>query len=125
MDLVALKKHSLTRAIRAARRCPAEEEWLANITNLPWADRMSLLGARIWKDAAWRGQHSAQALGAFLALRLSLRTQRRHRQSGGRSETADGQWERRQHAGTRRRPSVHSNSEFRPFFRMSSVSAIE
>jgi hypothetical protein len=51
------------------------------------------------KTRSGAGQHSAQALGAVLAVRLSLRTQRCHRQSGGRSETANGQRERRQHAG--------------------------
>ena len=55
------------------------------------------------KTRSGAGQHSTQALGAVLAFRLSLRTQRCHRQSSGRSETANGQRERRQHAGARRR----------------------
>jgi hypothetical protein len=36
-------------------------------------------------------------------LELSLRTQRCHRRSGGRSETANGRRERRQHADTQAR----------------------
>src|SRR5260370_37489947 len=131
MDLVPLKKHGLTPAqFEQLADVPPEEEWLANITNLK--TRRAYKGRctgvyRVYRfaglhEATFRrpvayyflaqghgktrsgaGHHSAQALGAVLALRLSLRTQRCHRQSGGRSETANGQRERRQHAAARRR----------------------
>jgi hypothetical protein len=83
MDLVPLKKHSLTRAqFEQLADVPPEEEWLANITNLKTRrtykedvrefiaftalqDYMGLrsvgrshiiAGARTWKDAVWRRQ---------------------------------------------------------------------
>src|SRR6266404_5277871 len=112
MDLVPLKKHSLTPAqFEQLADVPPEEEWLANITNLktrraykedvPGVHRVyrfaGLYGATFRRPVAYHclaqghgktrsgaGQYSAQAFGAVLALRLPLRTQRCHRQSGGR-----------------------------------------
>jgi hypothetical protein len=118
MDLVPLKKHSLTRAqFEQLADVPPEEEWLANITNLKTrrAYKEDVRVYRVYRfaglyEATFRrpvayyflaqghgktrsgaGHRSAQALGAVLALRLPLRTQRCHRQSGGRSETPNGQ----------------------------------
>src|ERR1700730_15686158 len=80
MDLVPLKKHSLTRAqFEQLADVPPEEEWLANITNLKTrraykedvrefiaftalqdymrlrsVGRSHIPGARTWKDAVWR-----------------------------------------------------------------------
>jgi hypothetical protein len=81
MDLVPLKKHSLTPAqFEQLADIPPEEEWLANITNLkraglirkmygslsrlplcriiwgyvPQRGRISSPGAGTWKDAVWR-----------------------------------------------------------------------
>src|SRR5258708_18689201 len=127
MGLVPLKKHSLTPAeFEQLADVPPEEEWLANITNLKTRQAykedvrefIAFTGLQNYMRLTFRspvayyflaqghgktrsgaGHHSAQALCAVLALRLSLRTQRCHRQSGGRSETANGQRERRQHAG--------------------------
>src|ERR1700739_3670020 len=101
MDLVQLKKHSLTPAqFERLADVPPEEEWLANITNLK-TRRAYKEDVREFIAFTGLQDYMRQALGAVLALRLSQRTQRCHRQSGGRSETANGQRERRQHPGTR------------------------
>ena len=110
---------------------PPELEWLANITNAKTrraykndvsefsaftglrqpAELRTITRAHViaWrKDLEARAlapvQHPAQALGAVVAVRLSLRAQRRRRQSGRRRQAADGQRQRRQHAGARRCP---------------------
>src|SRR6267142_423520 len=104
MDLVPLKKHSLTPAqFEQLADVPPEEEWLANITNLKTRraykedvrEFIAFTALRGLYEATFRrpvayhflaqghgktrsgaGHHSAQALGAVLALRLPLRTQR-------------------------------------------------
>ena len=72
------------------------------------------LAQRPRSPPARRHQHPAQTLGAVLAVRLSLRAQRRRRQSGRRRQAADGQRQRRQHAGARRRARPASCSMRRP-----------
>ena len=97
---------------------PPEIEWLANITNpktrraykIDVSEFSAFTGLRRSRGAAHRHprprhrlaqgprgarlvarQHPAQALGAVLAVRLSLRAQRGRRQSGRRRQAADGE----------------------------------
>jgi group II intron reverse transcriptase/maturase len=66
-----------------------------------WARGAALRGPThviAWRkdlEARWSVtiQHPAQALGAVFPVRLSLRAQRRVRQSGRRREAADGEWQ--------------------------------
>ena len=118
-DLVPAKPRSLTRAqYGQLADVPPELEWLANITNAKTrraykndvAEFSAFTGLRepaelrtvtrshviAWrKDLESRGlrryQHPAETLGVVVAVRLSLRTERRRRQSGGRRQAADVQ----------------------------------
>jgi integrase/recombinase XerD len=120
-DLVAVEKSALTPAqfVQLAE-VPPELEWLANITNpktrrayrndvsefsafaglrgpaeLRTVTRAHVIAWRKDLEARWSVtiQHPAQALGAVFPVRLSLRAQRRVRQSGRRREAADGEWQ--------------------------------
>ena len=118
MQLVPLKKQSLTRAqFEQLADVPPEEEWLANITNVKTRraykndvrEFIALHGAARLEELrtvtrahviAWRKDlerrdlsrcrrhHPPQALGALLAVRLPLRAQRSRRQSRRRRQAA-------------------------------------
>ena len=115
----AVRKRALTPAQYGdLADVPPELEWLANITNKKTRRAYKIDVERILRlrrpdgtrAAAHRdprprhrlaqgsggpravaGQHPPQALGPVVAVRLSVRAQRRRRQSRGRRQAADGQ----------------------------------